>query len=313
MPARVKRPKDRHDSPSNTAALGRPLLTAAPDPAGEKGICLRATRDVRAGDAVLVEVPLLGTAAPSAAYRDRLRKFCAALAKAARNKASSLLPLLAERWLPVLRCFAEASTEVRDKVLGLQTEFANPDCEMAKAVAVLAQVLQRSGIFAGAREDSEQDKGKDELAAGGVELREEVIAGVLSAMIINAADTMPDGSEALFYMGALIEHSCDPSTSFCVYQAEDADASRGVGHLAGNAWVGEWRATQDISAGTPVTFSYLEPARLKQDVNQRREIINKRMGFVCQCRRCKLESCEVNNQAGYKQESSVPIDFAEMD
>jgi len=242
-----------------------------------------------------VEAPLLATPKASKTLQHQVKSFAAKLRAA---HASTLVALLAERWLLVVREFATVPEDIQDAVLGLQTEFSNPTGPMPRAVAELAQAVHISGLFS--------DVGNNVLT-------QDIAKQVLSIMVINAADTMPDGSEALFYWGALMEHSCTPNTHFLVYQAEDAPGGRGVeGVLASESWVGEWRTTRAVAKDEPLSFSYLSPEWLDRNVTERRNFLFTKMGFVCRCKRCEDEdgvarssNCKPWQQQQQQQQQAV--------
>lgn len=262
----------RHDE-AIAAVLHEPLLRLSPNASDDKGVQLLATVNMPEGTPVLVETPLLATPRASTALRHQIESFTRRLRA---TNASPLAALLAERWLLVVREFATAPADTRDAVLGLQTEFSIPNGPMPKAVAELAKAVHVSGLFS---------------AVGTNTLTEDMVKQVLSSMVINAADTMPDGSEALFYWGALMEHSCAPNTRFLVYQAEDAPPGRGVeGVLAPESWVGEWRTTTAVAEEEPLSFSYLTPEWLARNVTERRNFLCTKMGFLCRCQRCEDEA-----------------------
>lgn len=247
------------------------------------------TQAIATGDPVLVEQPLMSTPKPSAGYSKVLRSFAARFRRGDGSSLSSqLVELLALRWFPVLRAFAAAPAEVRGQVVALQTDFADPSSEPARAVAYLAAKVHGSGLFRGGA-----SMNKDELPAGGEALSKEDISRVLTSMMVNAADTMPDGSEAVFYLGALLEHSCAPNVKFCICSAEDAPEACGVSHLRRGSWVGVWKALRPIKAGEAATVSYLEDELLAQSFGARRRMLSIRMSFHCCCSRCRREDRNV--------------------
>ena len=69
---------------------------------------------------------------------------------------------------------------------------------------------------------------------------------------------MPDGSEVLFHLGSLLEHSCEPNVKLYIYRAADAPAYRGVRDLPNSTLIGEWRVTHAVSMGEVLCTSYLE-------------------------------------------------------
>merc|ERR1739848_147941 len=132
---------------------------------------------------VLVEVPCLFTPKPSALYSQRLRDFAKSLTK--NPTTDSILTPLAMRWMPVLRAFAKAPPEIREKVLGIQTHFAEPDSRIACVVTELSRQIHKAGFYAGTGHSD------DELHSGGVALSEDDIKRVITSMVVNAADTFP--------------------------------------------------------------------------------------------------------------------------
>jgi len=228
-----------------------------------------------------------------------------------------LAELLALRWTAVLRAYSQAPLEVREKVVALQTEFADTSGNNAGAVRHLARHAYGAKLFAG----SSDARDPDSLPAGGHPLTESEIEAVVTSMAVNAADTLPDGSEALFYVGALLEHSCAPNTKFVVYTAEDAPPERDVAHLPASSWVGEWRAISAIQEGDAVTTSYLENEILAQTREARQRMLFLRMGFHCRCTRCveeqqslPLDPCELRNlrRTLVEEQQSLPLDPCEL-
>ncbi|CAJ1330404.1 unnamed protein product [Effrenium voratum] len=255
-----------------------------------KGVCLRAVENVEPGETLLTELPLLSTpAAQKLAARQCTEAFCARLPK--QSPEDQIVVCLAKRWIPVLYTFAEAAADVKEAVLSLQTDFAVPDSSMAQMVERLSTLLHSSGLFSGSLQTQAALSKRD-------------IRSVLGLMIINAADTMPDGSEAVFYMGAIIEHSCSPNTKFCIQSCDAKEASKLLGKGSETQmWIGEWRATEAIKRGEAVTTSYLEPELLQRCASERRRVLRARMGFECACASC----------ASCSDPAKLVFNLAEMD
>jgi len=257
--------------------LGESKLHVHRDP--EKGVCLRASVAVTAGDVLFREMPLLSAPPATEKLQKSIDAFCKII-----QAEDRLLILLSRRWIPVLCAFADAPLELREAVLSLQSDFAVPDSRIAKMALRLARIFHRSGLFSTSTEKLVKTS-----------LSMEDISSVLNLMIINASDTLPDGSEAVFYMGAMLEHSCSPNARFCLRSLEK-DASRSVKQL----WVGEWQATKSIAMDEPVTASYLEEELLQRPAFERGRILLARMGFDCACDSCL-------------QERRPPFNLSEMD
>ncbi|CAL1130488.1 unnamed protein product [Cladocopium goreaui] len=232
----------------------------------KKGVCLRASVNVKAGDVLLREVPLLSTPTASEKLKKSIDEFCRII-----EGEDRLLILLSRRYIPPLCAFADAPAQLREAVLSLQSDFAVSDSKIAKAARRLAIMFHRSGLFS---------------TSGGlvkVSVSKEHISLVLNLLIINSADTLPDGSEAVFYMGAMLEHSCSPNARFCIRSWEQDAAP------AKQLWIGEWQATKNIASGEPVTTSYLEPELLERPARERGHVLLARMGFNCACDSCSQE------------------------
>ena len=69
---------------------------------------------------------------------------------------------------------------------------------------------------------------------------------VLLILMFDTLWHFADGSEAVFYMGAMLEHSCSPNARFGIRSWDPQQP-----------WIGEWQATKDIAIGEAVTMSPL--------------------------------------------------------
>ncbi|CAE7439178.1 HAG1 [Symbiodinium natans] len=217
-----------------------------------KGVCVEAVSDAQVDETLLTEMPLLATPPSSPAQRKRVDAFCKTLPQDTRE--DRLAVLLTRRWLPVLCAFADAPKGIQEAVLSLQSDFESPECGMSQVTDRVATALSLAGVCSGTMPKSISRS----------KLSRERMHELLNVMVINAADTLPDGGEAVFCIGALFEHSCEPNAQFCLSSGNAALAARlGLKTSAKQIWIGEWRATRPVRAGEAVTVSYLETEMLK--------------------------------------------------
>lgn len=216
-----------------------------------------------------------------------------------------LVALLTRRWIPVLCAFADAPKDTQEAVLSLQSDFEIPECGMALATDRVATALSLCGVCSGTIPKSISRS----------KLSRERMQEVLNVMVINAADTLPDGGEAVFCIGALFEHSCEPNACFYLSSGDASLAARlGLKTSAKRIWIGEWRATRPVRSGEAVTVSYLEAEMLKRPVDQRRQILGARMGFHCLCTRCVRESpVPAKREPAATVRPAEPLNLAAMD
>eukprot|EP00747_Dinoflagellata_sp_TGD_P214294 gnl/TRDRNA2_/TRDRNA2_87176_c0_seq1.p1 gnl/TRDRNA2_/TRDRNA2_87176_c0~~gnl/TRDRNA2_/TRDRNA2_87176_c0_seq1.p1 ORF type:complete len:346 (-),score=74.70 gnl/TRDRNA2_/TRDRNA2_87176_c0_seq1:33-1070(-) len=289
-----------------TAAVGHCLVRPTNGSSEAKGVCLAATRAVQPGEALLVERPLLHTLAPSLQYEMRLRMLAAHLEHSvgASDAEVQAVKDIAMQKAPTLRSFATAPADVREKVLGLQTEFSETASTVARATCQVANQLHAAGLFSGTGGRSE-----DDLFAGGHALTEAETAAVLTCSLVNSFDMMPEGSSAIFYMGSLFEHSCTPNARFHIVASLEESSDGWRWPTEKERWVGEWRALRAIAAGEAVRVSYLEDSWLSCDREARRQKLLKRMGFICRCARCEQPEAEVDQDVDAR--STSPISWAD--
>ena len=142
-------------------------------------------REVKAvGETLLAEVPLLATPPSSPAQQKRVDAFCKTLPVDTRE--DRLVALLTRRWIPVLCAFADAPKGVQEAVLSLQSDFEIPECGIARATEHVATNLGLCGACSGTIPKSISRN----------KLSTERMHEALNVMVINAADTLPDGGEA---------------------------------------------------------------------------------------------------------------------
>lgn len=268
-----------------------------------KGVCVEAVADAEVDETLLAEVPLLATPPSSPAQRKRVDAFCKTLPEDTRE--DRLVALLTRRWIPVLCAFADAPKDTQEAVLSLQSDFEIPECGMALATDRVATALSLCGVCSGTIPKSISRS----------KLSRERMQEVLNVMVINAADTLPDGGEAVFCIGALFEHSCEPNACFYLSSGDASLAARlGLKTSAKRIWIGEWRATRPVRSGEAVTVSYLEAEMLKRPVDQRRQILGARMGFHCLCTRCVRESpVPAKREPAATVRPAEPLNLAAMD
>lgn len=85
------------------------------------------------------------------------------------------------------------------------------------------------------------------------------------------------GGSAVFTVGSLANHSCDPNVVF---------HTNNTGALV-------YRAIRPIKAGEPILLSYLHSHELLLPSASRRQLLSARKRFTCQCERCRGGGDEV--------------------
>ena len=149
-----------------------------------KGVCVEAVSDAQVDETLLTEMPLLATPPSSPAQRKRVDAFCKTLPQDTRE--DRLAVLLTRRWLPVLCAFADAPKGIQEAVLSLQSDFESPECGMSQVTDRVATALSLAGVCSGTMPKSISRS----------KLSRERMHELLNVMVINAADTLPDGGEA---------------------------------------------------------------------------------------------------------------------
>jgi len=104
---------------------------------------------------------------------------------------------------------------------------------------------------------------------------------LLGACVLNSYDFEPSDTEALFEIGARIEHSCVPNVVFVVERRSAAGMDQ--------QYCGVWRAKRDIAMDSAVSVSYLNASEIQLRRAGRWKLLMKRHGFACACTRCKQE------------------------
>lgn len=244
-----------------SAPTGTSRVQIGQCPSGAAGISLDAAEALRAGDAALVEAPIITVQNMGGEFDVRRRRFEARLSGSSQEETATMVNLAVLK-SPYLRAYAEASCASQEKILSLQTEFAEPECSLARATARLAQQFCECGYSEG--------------------LPEEVVHQVLACCLINNFDFEPNGCTALLYMGSIFQHSCEPNAKFHIVQAQEENGGR-------RQWVGEYRAICSIGRGEAVYVSYLTDDWLRRGREQRRTRMLVSMGFLCRCTRCERE------------------------
>lgn len=277
-------------APKATAAVGYSLVKAEPDPCEDYGVRLVASKSLQAGQTVLVEDPLLVVLPPSPQYLARLKMLASHLeAKTEEEKRIAAALMLQKAGF--IRACAEASVSAREKILGLQTEFADASSTLAGSVEQLAVQLHEAELYRGC------GKNPEDLFAGGAALSQQDIRDALTCSVVNSFDFMPEGSDALFYQGSLFQHSCEPNAKMHVVRDLDSgrkpaarSGAKSKGDLPTTKWLGEWRTIRSVAKGDSITVSYLEESWLVAGLQERRQKLMAKMAFLCGCCRCKRES-----------------------
>eukprot|EP00929_Paragymnodinium_shiwhaense_P070645 TRINITY_DN35785_c2_g2_i1.p1 TRINITY_DN35785_c2_g2~~TRINITY_DN35785_c2_g2_i1.p1 ORF type:complete len:314 (+),score=77.26 TRINITY_DN35785_c2_g2_i1:44-985(+) len=254
-----------------SAATGTCRVRPASCPFGSDGVSLEATEDVPAGEALLVETPVLSVLTGGVGFEQRKRLFQACLHGSSAEETQTMVYLAALK-MPFLRAYAGATAATKEKYLSLQTAFSESGSEVAVAVKRLAKQLVERDLCDG---------------LGAAALVEEV----LTCSLVNCFDFMPEGSDAVFYMGSLFQHSCEPNARFHVVEAQTSGRQR-------PPWVGEFRALRPIRSGEPVHVSYLPEDWLQKPRELRAWRMLKAMGFHCACGRCTREAAAAAKRGG---------------
>ena len=107
------------------------------------------------------------------------------------------------------------------------------------------------------------------------------------------------GATALYPFTSRANHSCAPSMLLSL--KEDVHGLYGRPFdVEKDGGVVVFTALRDIRAGEPLTYSYAHAATMgveQKTVSERREILKRASGFICQCERCVAEEGEAKSEA----------------